>query len=150
MELISIHVSKSRMKPFIVCAWYRLPGSTIDMMNRFEAVLQKLDLYQMEVDVVGDINCNVDATPPDCSTQKLLNICESYQYSQLINQPTCLTQHTSSIIDLFLTNNPLHFSDIGVSGIGLSDHCLVYASLYLITIFVYYISLLSNPKIVMR
>jgi len=61
------------------------------MMNRFEAVLQKLDLYQMEVDVVGDINCNVDATPPDCSTQKLLNICESYQYSQLINQPTCLT-----------------------------------------------------------
>jgi len=61
------------------------------MMNRFEAVLQKLDLYQMEVDVVGDINCNVDATPPDCSTQKLLNICESYQYSQLINQPTRLT-----------------------------------------------------------
>ena len=69
---------------------------------------------------------DVDATPPDCSTQKLLDICEAYQYSQLINQPTRITQHTSSIIDLFLTNNPSHFSDVGISDIGLSDHCLVY------------------------
>ena len=33
----------------------------------------------MEIDVIGDINCNVGATPPDCSTQKLLDICETYQ-----------------------------------------------------------------------
>ena len=35
----------------------------------------------MEIDVIGDINCNVDATPPDCSTQRLdqlLDICEAY------------------------------------------------------------------------
>lgn len=85
MELISIQVSKPRVKPFIVCTWYRPPGSTIDMMDRFEAVLQKLDLYHMEVDVIGDINCNIDATPPDWSTQKLIDICETYQYSQLID-----------------------------------------------------------------
>lgn len=29
MELISIQVSKPRVKPFIVCTWYRPPGSTI-------------------------------------------------------------------------------------------------------------------------
>ena len=68
----------------------------------------------MEIDVIGDINCNVGTTPLDCSTQKLLDICETYQYSQLIDQPTRITKHTSSIIDLFLTNNPLYFSDIGV------------------------------------
>ena len=130
MELISIQVSKPRVKPFIVCTWYRPPGFTIDMMDRFEAVLQKLDSYQMEVHVIGDINCNVDATPPDCSTQKLLDICETYQYSQLINQPTRITQHTSSIIDLFLNNNPLYFSGSGVSDIGL----------------VYAIRKLSTPK----
>ena len=65
MELISIQVSKPRVKPFIVCTWYRPPGSTIDMMDRFEAVLQKLDSYQMELDVIGEINCNVNATSPD-------------------------------------------------------------------------------------
>ena len=80
----------------------------------------------MEVDVIGDINPNVDATPPDRGTQKLLDICETYQYNQLINQPTRIAQDTSSTIDLFLTNNPLHFSYIGVSAIGTSDHCLLY------------------------
>ena len=81
----------------------------------------------MEVDIIGDLNCNVGATSPDCSTQKLLDICDSYQYSQLIDQPTRITQLTSSIIDLFLTNHPWNFSDSGVTDIGISDHCLVYA-----------------------
>ena len=55
----------------------------------------------MQVDIIGDLNCNVGATSPDCSTQKLLDICDSYQYSQLIDQATRITQLTSSIIDLF-------------------------------------------------
>lgn len=76
-------------------------------MDRLEAVLQKLDSYQMEVDVTGDINCIVDAITPDCCTQKL-PIRETYQHSQLINQPTRITHHTSSTIDLFLTNKPLY------------------------------------------
>lgn len=97
------------------------------MMDKFEAVLQKLDPYQMEVDVIGDIKCNVDVTSPNCSTQKVLDIPETYLYSQLIYQPRRITEHTSSIIDLFLTNNPLYFQVSGVSDIGMSDHCLVYA-----------------------
>ena len=77
------------------------PGSTTELVNRFEDVLQKLDSYHMEVDIIGDLNCNVGATSPDCSTQKLLDICDSYQYRQLIDQQTRITQLTSSIIDLF-------------------------------------------------
>ena len=46
LELISIQVSKPRVKPFIVCTWYWPPGSTVELMDRFEAVLQKLDSYQ--------------------------------------------------------------------------------------------------------
>ena len=80
----------------------------------------------MEVNIIGDLNCNVGATSPDCSTLKLLDICDSYQYRQLIDQPTRITQLKSSIIDLFLTNHPWNFSDSGVTDIGISDHCLVY------------------------
>ena len=127
MELISIQVSKPNAKPFIVCTWYRPPRSTTDIMNRFEDVLQKLDSYHMEVDIIGDLNFNVGATSPDCSTQKLLDICDSYQYSQLIDRPTRITQLTSSIIDLFLTNHSWAFSDSGVANIRISDHFLVYA-----------------------
>ena len=78
MELICIQVSKPKVKPlFYVCTWYRPPGSTTELVNRFEDVLQKLDSYHMEVDIIGDLNCNVGATSPDCSTQKLLEICDN-------------------------------------------------------------------------
>ena len=63
----------------------------------------------MEVDIIGDLNCNAGATSPDCSTQKLLDICDGYHYKQLIDQPTRITQFASSIIDLFLTNHPWNF-----------------------------------------
>ena len=67
------------------------------MMNRFEDALQKLDSY-LEVDIIGDLNCNVGTTSPDCSTQNLLDICDSYQYNQLIDQRTRITQLTLPII----------------------------------------------------
>ena len=98
----------------------------------------------MEVDIIGDLNCNVGATSPDCSTQKLLDICDSYQYRQLIDQPTRITQLTSSIIDLFLTNHPLNFSDSGVTDIGISDHCLVYAIIVHFSILNFIINLILH------
>ena len=57
IELISIQVSKPKAKPFIVCTWYRPPGSTTELMNRFDrshryrnqrslsGVCNKKDLY---------------------------------------------------------------------------------------------------------
>ena len=53
------------------------------------------------------------------AAQKLLDIWDSYQYSQLIGQRTRITQPTSSIVDLFL--------DSRVANIEIIDHCLVYA-----------------------
>ena len=70
MELISMQVSKPKAKPFTVCTWYRPPRSTTEMMNRFEDAMQKLDSY-LEVDIIGDLNCNVGTTSPDCNTHKL-------------------------------------------------------------------------------
>jgi len=54
-------------------------------------------------------------------------LCNLYQYSQLIQVPTRVTASSSTLIDLFLTNNPCKFSHHGVSHIGISDHSLIYA-----------------------
>ena len=55
-----------------------------------------------------------------CKSNQALHIC------QLIDQPTRITQLTSSIIDLLLTYQSWNFSD-SIADIGISDHCLVYA-----------------------
>ena len=45
----------------------------------------------------------------------------------MIKQPTRITKDTRSTIDMFLTNDLQKYSLSGVSDLGISDHCLVYA-----------------------
>jgi len=127
LEFIGIQVIKPKTKPFIVGTWYRPPGTNIEIFNKFDSLLGKIENYNMEVNIIGDLNCDLGASPLDHKATMLLNICSMYQYDQLIKHPTRITQNTSSTIDLFLTNNPAKFSYSGVCDIGLSDHCLIYA-----------------------
>lgn len=60
-----------KVKPFVVCTWYRPPGSTVEFMNKFENVLHKFESYHLEVNIIGDINCNVGIQPPMIASQKL-------------------------------------------------------------------------------
>ena len=41
----------------------------MEFMNKFENVLHKLESYHLEVNIIGDINCNVGTTSYDSITQ---------------------------------------------------------------------------------
>ena len=58
-----------------------------------------------EVNILGDLNCNVAACPLELRTKNILEIYNLYQYQQLINEHTRITEKCATIIDLFLTNN---------------------------------------------
>ena len=65
---------------------------------------------------------------PANETRHLIELCEFYQYAQLIKELTRVTSSSKSLIDLFLTNEPDKFVTSGVSHIGCSDHSLIYVS----------------------
>ena len=69
----------------------------------------------------------MSANPLNHQTRNLLDLCNLYQYHQLIQVPTRITENTASTIDLFMTNNHSKFSRSGVFHIGISDHSLIYA-----------------------
>ena len=94
LEFLCIQVSKPKIKPFLVGTWYRPPESTMETIARFEYTLRELESYNLEVNIIGDVNCDVGASQLDHETQKLLGICNLYQYSQMIKQPTRITRHT--------------------------------------------------------
>ena len=75
---------------------------------------------------VGDINCDMMAVTPANETRHLIELCELFQYTQLIKEPTRVISSTKSLIDLFLTNEPVKFATSGVSPTGCSDHSLIY------------------------
>ena len=78
-------------------------------------------------EIGSDINCDVSANPLNHQTRNLVDLCNLYQYHQLIQFPTRITENTASTIDSFMTNNHSKFSRYGVSHIGISDHSLIYA-----------------------
>ena len=69
----------------------------------------------------------ISANPQIHQTRNFLELCNLYQYLLLIQAPTRITASSTTLIDLFLTNNPCKFSYHGVSHIGISEHSLIYA-----------------------
>ena len=49
------------------------------------------------------------AATPANETRHVIKLCQSYQYAQLIKEPTRVTSSSESLIDLFLTNEPDKF-----------------------------------------
>ena len=64
---------------------------------------------------------------PESHTSRVVNLIETHQLSQLINQPTRVTEETRTLIDLFITNSEESILHSGVYPLSISDHNLIYA-----------------------
>ena len=128
LEFLCIEIQKPKAKPFLISNWYRPPNSPIELFDKFEVLLAKIEAENVESNILGDINCDMMAVTPANETRHLIELCELFQYTQLIKEPTHVTSSTKSLIDLFLTNEPVKFATSGVSPIGCSDHSLIYVS----------------------
>ena len=50
--------------------------------------------------LLGELNCNLASPAPDANTCHLLEISDLYGLKQLINEPTRITESSSTLIDL--------------------------------------------------
>ena len=102
-----IEIQKPRAKPFLISNWYRPPNFPIELFDKFEVLLVKIEAENVESNILGDINYDMMAVTPANETRHLIELCELFQYTQLIKEPTRVTSSTKSLIDLFLTNEPV-------------------------------------------
>ena len=128
LETITVEISKPKSKPFIINCVYRPPDSTVELLNTYEKLIEKLDYENKETILIGDFNCDwtgvkLDKVKPQ--TNKLHEITQTYQFKQMIDQPTRVTTNSETIIDLAFTNKPELIIHSGVIHIGISDHSLI-------------------------
>jgi exonuclease III len=79
--------------------------------------------------IMGDMN--IDHLKIDSSPLKFFNtyFTEPFALSQVIEQPTRITNTSSTLIDLMLTSNPENVKVHGVVDTpGISDHCLIFCA----------------------
>ena len=126
IECLTIEISRLRSKPFLVSTWYRPPQSSPDLFTVFERVIDKIDAENLELYPLGDLNCDLLPDNVNTNSSHLLNIMDIYGLTQLITEPTRVTQHSRTLINLCLTNSPDKISNSGVVDIGISDHCAIF------------------------
>ena len=109
-----------------MATWYRPPNSPAIAFTAFHDIIDKIDAENGELYLLRDINCDVSSESPNCNTTNLLNICNIFNLSQVISEPTRITNTSKSLIDLCFTNFPDKFRASGVHSLGISDHSLIY------------------------
>ena len=62
LEWLGIKVNKFMTKPFIVGTWYRPPDANAEILMAFESLIDRIEMLGLEVNIIGDFNCNVGAT----------------------------------------------------------------------------------------
>ena len=84
LEFLCIEIQKPRAKPFLISNWYRPPNSPIELFDKFEVLLAKIEAENVESNILADINCDMMAVTPANETRHLIELCELFQYTQLI------------------------------------------------------------------
>ena len=99
LECLTVEISKPRSKPFLVSTWYRPPQSSPDLFSTFERIIDKIDAENLELYLMGDLNCNLLSEVVSNISSHLLYIIDIYGLTQLITEPTRVTQYSSTLID---------------------------------------------------
>ncbi|MCG8048030.1 MAG: reverse transcriptase domain-containing protein, partial [Candidatus Thiodiazotropha endolucinida] len=118
IETIWVEVELPNTKPFLLCTAYRPPSAHCDWIDLFEEELSIAQTSSLEYTLMGDFNIDFTA----CSNNKWLNMIQLFDLTQLIIQPTRITQTTSTIIDHVYTSHPENITESFVSNFSLSDH----------------------------
>ena len=100
IECLAIEVSRPRSKPLLVSTWYRPPQSSPDLFTVFERVIDKIDAKNLELHLLGDLNCDLLPDSVNINSSHLLNIMDIYGLTRLITEPTRVTQYSRTLIDM--------------------------------------------------
>ncbi|XP_057295887.1 uncharacterized protein LOC130624320 [Hydractinia symbiolongicarpus] len=127
VESLWVKVCLKKTKPIYVCGVYRPPGgsdlqSTENLCTHFKQCFNKFP-KEKEVFILGDFNCNM--LSKYALSSKIKELCSTLFLKQHITEPTRVTENSSTLIDLILSNSSC-ISKTGVMDLGISDHNLVY------------------------
>ena len=105
-------------KPFLVCPVYRPPSVHSSWIDLFEEELSIAQATGLEFILMGDFNIDFNL----CTNNKWLNLLQLFDLSQLVSEPTRVTQATATIIDHIYMSNPENISKCFVSKLSISNH----------------------------
>ena len=126
-----LKIQAGNCRSFLICTVYRPPSATLDCFDTVlcDALISAMPMNK-PIYILGDLNCNL-LNSSDPASQALINFCASFNLTQLIRQPTRITESSAILIDVIWTSHENLIIDTQVMPSSISDHDLIYVVLKL-------------------
>ena len=128
LEAVWIEIPRTRTDQLIIGCLYRPPNAD---SNYLQCIFDTLEVTMTEgkdIIIIGDMN--YDYKHDECDTDNpITDIEDLFLMTQIVREPTRVTENSSKCLDHILTTIPECHSICGVAKISLSDHYLVYTNL---------------------
>ena len=118
IETLWVEISVPNVKPFFICTVYRPLSSNSKWVDQFEKELSIAQATGLEAKLMDDFNIDVTVH----SNIKWQHLIDLFDLSQMIREPTRVTETTSTIIDHVYTSHPDNIIESFVSPYSISDH----------------------------
>ena len=117
---IWVKVQLNKLPSIIVGAMYRHPHATSDSFDYIREVLQNIALKNKSIFLLGDLNDNI--LNRQSKLQKIVNV---LNFSQMIENPTRITNTSRTLIDVAITNRKEKVLSANVEACHVSDHEMI-------------------------
>ena len=127
METLFVEIV-SGGKNRIVGLIYRRPNTNkINFINGLEEIIEKVSTENKLIYLSGDFNLNLLKKDTCLQTKNLINLFNSNNYVSLINKPSRITNHSTTIIDQIWSNDYRNILRNGLFYDFTSDHFPVFS-----------------------
>ena len=118
IETIWMEIELPNSKHFLFCSTYRPPNTYSSWIDLFEEELSIAQATGLEFILMGDFNIDLNTS----TNNKWIHLIQLFDLSQLVTEPTRVTETTATIIDHIYVSNPENISNCFVSRLSISDH----------------------------
>ena len=117
---------RSLKNKYLLGHFYRPPNATSDFWEKFDSTIEKTVEENIDLIILGDFNQDILKIN---SNSPFLRILSKYNLQNIINEPTRVTNTTSTCIDLLLTNHKSIINNSQVLPPFNSDHSTITAEI---------------------
>ena len=125
VECLWIEISPRKGKSSLVGYLYRNPAERAEWADRFDTLIDRVLMDKKEIIMLGDFNKDL---LHGSQHREWLNNMTSLGFTQLIHEPTRVTNATSTLIDHIYTSNEENISEAHVAQLGVSDHYAIFCN----------------------
>ena len=125
IEMLWIEIKPNKSKPFLIGSIYRHPDSRVIWKEYFDEHLEKVQLEEKEIIILGDMNRDLlnSNIYSDWS-----NYISSLGLVQMVKEQTRECQNSKTLIDHIYTNFAENIICVKVPKIGISDHYPIFCT----------------------